>query len=153
MMAGYVSSLITAFEQERTTTDNKHKNWVDDVARPLADELAKKSDKQSKVLGPHGIGAKLTICLVNDAEDFDWFKDDYMELVIEPDFQNGQLTLSYETGEVSDLYKPATLGYMSGLNNIAAPLPDSIEEILPLFRLQNVSKSSGPACEAGEGSK
>jgi hypothetical protein len=112
----------------------KFVNWIADVAYPLADTLAERAGKQARVLGPRGIGAKLHILLVDGAGNFDWQKDEYMELVVEPDFQDGHLTILYETGEVTDRYKSGTLGQASGLNNVTAPLPDSIDEILALFK-------------------
>ena len=44
------------------------------------------------------------------------------------------MIFNYETGEVSDRYEPGTVGYVNGLNNITARLPDSVEEILGLLR-------------------
>ncbi len=108
-------------------------NWKDEVVVPLAAELAKRLSKKQMVLGPCGIGAKVRICLV-DNPDILLTQQDCLEIVIVPDFENGRMVFNYETGETDDRYERGTIGYMNGLNNITARLPDSIEEIAGLLR-------------------
>lgn len=110
-------------------------NWISDVIWPLADELAKRTGKKASVLGPVGIGSKIKIILgKREMGPDEWYLKAWMELVLEPDFSGDHLVIRYETGEVSGRYARGTLGHESGLNNITAPLPDSVEEILGLFR-------------------
>lgn len=81
-----------------------------------------------------GIGSKVTIALLDDPRRR-WIEQDSLDLTVEPDFSSGEhMILHYETGERSDRYEPDTVGFIDGLNNITAPLPDSVEEILALFR-------------------
>lgn len=108
-------------------------DWKDEVIVPLAGELAKRTGRHPLVLGPCGIGAKVTISLVNDP-GARWTEQDRLELTVEPDFEDGRMVFNYETGEVSDRYEPGTVGYVNGLNNITARLPDSVDEIIGLLR-------------------
>lgn len=108
-------------------------DWKEEVIIPLAEEMAKRIGKHPVVFGPCGIGAKVTICLTDDPAA-KWTEQDRLELTIEPDFEDGRMIFNYETGEVSDRYEPGTVGYVNGLNNITARLPDSVEEILGLLR-------------------
>lgn len=109
-------------------------NWVSDVLWPLADELARRTGKKASILGPSGIGAKITVILADEERDPEWYMKERLELTMEADFDDNGLLLRYETGDVSDRYAPGTVGHVNGLNNITAPLPDSVEEILGLFR-------------------
>jgi len=108
-------------------------NWKEEIIVPLAEELAKRNGKKAKVLGPFGIGAKVEIILLDDL-DVKWTEQDALVLVIEPDFENGEMVFNYETGETCDRYKPGTIGEINGLNNITARLPNSAEEIQKLLR-------------------
>lgn len=122
-------------------------DWKDEVIVPLAEELAKRVGRHPLVFGPCGIGAKVTISLVADPEAR-WTEQDRLELTVEPDFEDGCMIFNYETGEASDRYEPGTVGYVNGLNNITAPLPDSVEEILGLLRHHpalNLKKKEGSA--------
>ena len=109
-------------------------NWVSDVIWPLADELARRAGKKAQVFGPCGIGAKVVISLVDDLEKRS-YEQDSLELTLEPEHQDGRWEIRYETGERTDLYEPGTVGFINGLNNVTAPLPDSVGEILALFRM------------------
>lgn len=120
-------------------------DWKDEVIAPLADELAKRTGRHPLVLGPCGIGAKVTICLTDDPEA-KWTEQDRLELTIEPDFVDGRMVFNYETGELSDRYEPGTVGYVNGLNNITARLPDSVDEIIGLLKpypALNLKKKEG----------
>lgn len=118
-------------------------DWLRDVLRPLADELARRAGKSAQLHGPAGLGSRVTVALVDDPE-IRCTEQDALELTVEPDFFSGKhMTLSYETGERSDRYKPDTVGFFNGLNNITATLPDSIEEILALFRMRPAVNLSG----------
>lgn len=108
-------------------------NWKNEVIIPLAKEMAKRLGKYPVVFGPCGIGAKVTICLIDDPET-NCLKQDRLELTVEPAFEDEHIFFNYETGKVSDRYEPGTVGYVNGLNNITASLPDSVEEILGLLR-------------------
>lgn len=108
-------------------------NWTSDVLWPLADELARRTGKSPQMFGPAGLGSRVTIALVDDP-DKRAYEQESLEITVEPVFEDENIFFNYETGDVSDRYKPGTLGHMNGLNNITAPLPDSVEEILGLLR-------------------
>lgn len=108
--------------------------WKEEVIEPLSEELARRLGKKARVYGPYGIGVKFAIVLVDD-EDGILAEQEWDGITVEPAFDNdGTLYFQYETGEVCDRYAKGTLGQASGLNNITARLPDSVEEILGLLR-------------------
>lgn len=108
-------------------------NLMSDVLWPLADELARRTGKHPKLLGPAGLGSKVTIALV-DNPDKRSYEQESLEITVEPVFEDKSIFFNYETGGVNDRYRPGTIGHLNGLNNITAPLPDSVEEILGLLR-------------------
>lgn len=114
-------------------------DWVDTVVRPLAEEIAKLKGKEARLLGPVGIGSKVTIYL-SDNEETSWEEREF--LTVEPDFGGKALVLRYETGQYTERYQKGSLGELSGLNAITEPLPDSIEEIAELFRVCGRSESN-----------
>lgn len=114
-------------------------DWVDTVVRPLAEEIAKLKGKEARLLGPAGIGSKVTIYL-SDNEEISWEEREF--LTVEPDFGGKALTLRYETGQYTERYQKGSLGELSGLNAITEPLPDSVEEITELFRVCGRSESN-----------
>ncbi len=124
----------TAEELYNKLRDLDYGDWVSDVLRPLAGELSRRAGKKASLLGPFGIGSKATVILTDREIDPEWRMKERLELTLEADFNDDGLVLRYETGAVSDRYAPGTVGHMNGLNNITAPLPDSVEEILGLFR-------------------
>lgn len=113
-------------------------DWKKEVIEPLAAELAKQTGKPAKVFGPCGIGAKVTIVLL-DNPAVSHLDQNTLELVIEPEFEDGHMVFYYETGETCDRYKPDSIGALNGLNNVTARLPDSVNEILKLFKLYPAS--------------
>ncbi len=122
-------------------------NWMSDVLWPLADELARRTGKHPKLLGPAGLGSKVTIALVDDPDKRS-YEQESLEITVEPVFDDESIFFNYETGDVSDRYEPGTVGYVNGLNNITARLPDSVEEILGLLRHHpalNLKKKEGSA--------
>ncbi len=110
-------------------------SWMSDILWPLADELARRTGKKASLCGPVGIGSKVIIILSDQENDPGYYRKEHMRLTVEPDFSDDRFALRYETGAVNDRYAPGTLGQAHGLNNTTAPLPDSVEEILGLFRL------------------
>lgn len=109
-------------------------SWMSDILWPLADELARRTGKKASLCGPVGIGAKVIIILSDQENDPGYYRKEHMRLTVEPDFSDDRFALRYETGAVNDRYAPGTVGQANGLNNITALLPDSVEEILGLFR-------------------
>lgn len=107
-------------------------NWIDDIAAPLAEELARRKGLQAEILGPMGLACR-TLVLVSDPDVIP-SKQEHYRLTIRPSYKNGKFCLAYETGEETDRYEARTVGAMSGLNFVTAPLPDSVDEIEKLLK-------------------
>ncbi len=108
-------------------------DWKQEVIEPLAEELAKRTGKKSIVVSPRGIGAKVTIILIDDPIGA-WITQDRLELTVEPDFEDGRMVFDYETEAASNRYEKGTLGEPNGLNNVTERLPDSVDEIMGLLK-------------------
>ena len=114
-------------------------NWKDNVVVPLAAELAKRTGKKHfTVLGPAGLSSTVYVSLHDDEEYQSLVVREEPYLTIELQAQHGEcgeLTgLLYETGEtVPNPCKPGTVGALGGLNRATAPLPNSIDDIIPLL--------------------
>lgn len=113
-------------------------DWKQIIVKPLAEELRGATGKKSScVLGPFGIGSKITIYLF-DEENFHTClrrNETYFFITLEPCFDDaGNLRFRYETGETCEDHPSDSIGAASGLNNVTAPLPDSIEEIVKLLQ-------------------
>jgi len=86
------------------------------------------------VYGPQGIGCRTFIYLV-ESEEVSPFKQQSKRVIVQPDFdEDGNLYLVYETGEMVERYAKGSLGEVSGLNGVTAPLPNTLEEIRVLLR-------------------
>lgn len=107
--------------------------WIDDIAVPLAEELARRKGLQAKILGPMGLACRTVLVLVSDPDVIP-SKQEHYRLTIQPSHKNGKFCLAYETGEETDRYEARTVGAMSGLNFVTAPLPDSVDEIEKLLK-------------------
>ena len=107
--------------------------WIDDIAVPLAEELARRKGLQAKILGPMGLACRTVLVLVSDPDVIP-SKQEHYRLTIQPNYKNGKFCLAYETGEETDRYEARTVGAMSGLNFVTAPLPDSVDEIEKLLK-------------------
>lgn len=115
-------------------------NWVEEIVRPLAASIANKKGKKANVLGPCGIGAKVSIVLHNcDDPTNCWEWTGKETLTVEPHFRvEGDMTLLYETGEREERYPAGSLGAVNGLNNVTANLPDNENDIAALFRREKI---------------
>ena len=111
----------------------EEKNWIKGFMDPLAKILAERAETQYKVLGPFGISAAVTIYLMKDASHR--MDDDTRTITIEPYFlPDGRFLFKYRTDEVTDAYRPGSIGELNGMNIVKKPLPDTIEEIEALVR-------------------
>lgn len=111
--------------------------WEDRLVRPLAEELSRRSAKKNfTIIGPGGLSCATHIVLHDDPEYVPLTRreETYLELTVQPDDQDGVITLRYETGEDEDVCPKGSIGQVGGLNRVTKPLPDSIEEIEKLLR-------------------
>lgn len=93
--------------EKRAQAEKLHKpipNWKEEIVVPLAKKLAQHRHLQSRVLGPMGIGAKVTIVLIPNANGSLYGQESY-RLTLQPDIQDDKIVLSYETGETAENYK------------------------------------------------
>lgn len=109
-------------------------DWKKNVIDPLASALGERAKKMPLVYGPMGLCSRVSIYLVDDLNK-KVYEQPAKCLVVQPDIRDdGGLSFVYETGEVADRYEKGTLGEVSGMNMVTAPLPGTIDEILALFR-------------------
>ncbi len=99
-----------------------HASWLDTAITPLAVDLEEATGKPVEISGPFGLRAEV------------WVKvgEDFIRLT--PEFPEGGFKLYYDTGETTSTFQPGTLGDFNGMNNVSAPLPDTLEEIIKLLR-------------------
>lgn len=97
-------------------------SWLDSAIAALAVDLEEATGKPTEISGPFGLRAEVWITV----------GDDFIRLT--PEFPDGKLKLYYDTGEMADRYQPGTLGDFNGMNNVRAPLPDTLDEIIGLLR-------------------
>ena len=111
----------------------EERNWIEGFMHPLAEILAERAETKYKVLGPTGLSAAVTIYLMEDASGR--MDDDTRTITIEPYFlPDGRFLFKYRTDEVTDDYRPGSVGAINGMNIVKKPLPDTIEEIEALVR-------------------
>lgn len=101
---------------------NQYASWLDSAIAALAADLSEATGKPVKISGPFGLRAEVWITV----------GDRFIRLT--PDFPDLQLKLYYDTGEMTNDYQPGTLGDWNGMNNVRAPLPDTLDEIIGLLR-------------------
>lgn len=97
-------------------------SWYDTAIAPLAADLEAATGKPAKISGPFGLRAEVYIDVGGDF------------IRITPEFPDDGLKLYYDTGAMTQTYQPLTLGDCNGMNNVRAPLPDTLEEIVKLLR-------------------
>lgn len=102
---------------------NEWVSWLDSAVPTLVADIEKTTEKPVEVCGPFGLGTEVIL------------KCDGRYLSIAPEFASGNLQLFYDTGEAATPGHPAgSPGEWNGFSNIRAPLPGTVEEIIPLFR-------------------
>lgn len=106
---------------------NKAKNrerlhWRDSAIAALAADIGKVTEKPVKVSGPFGLRAEMVIEAANGF------------LIVTPEFDNGNLRLYCDTGEVTNDYPPESLGSWNNMHHVRVPLPDSMDEILKMLK-------------------
>lgn len=98
-------------------------NWLDSAVSSLAVDLEEATGKPVTISGPLGLRAEVYIDV----------GDDFIRLT--PAFPEDEgFRLYYDTGETTNTYQMGTLGDWNGMNNVSAPLPDTLEEIIKLLR-------------------
>lgn len=109
-----------------------HISWVNGVIQPLAHELANRLDMEYSIYGPFGMRAATTIYLLKDKEKSILEQPTLSITLIPRDLQKGEFF--YETGEIEEKHAEGTIAHLNGMNNVEAPLPRKIDEIIKLLR-------------------
>jgi hypothetical protein len=132
---------VARLEKKRQRAyDDPDIKWVDALVRPLAADLAGIiGAAEYEVIGPQGLGSRVTLIFYDSPVPVDEYgRKKWMEVeeprtfltILPDDLPN----LCYETGERTVEYLPGTIGEMNGMNNVTAPLPDSIDEVAEIIR-------------------
>ena len=104
-----------------------HANWLDAAVAPFIVDLEDATGEEVEAGGPYGLRAEVRISIGSAANR--------RYLTVTPAFDDdGNLQLYFDTGEKRAKHGAGTLGDLHGFNNIDAPLPDSISEILSKFK-------------------
>ena len=153
-----VSEYTAAFDEKYAAADAERKRflaegrkkeadnikmpfWYDEVVVPMVESIATMKGKKPYILGPYGIGSKVSITLHSPFDEDVCRLIDFTDaesLTVEPCFETTEdgsiaLHLRYETGEVDTTYPEGSLGAYNELNRVTEPLPDEPDEISKLF--------------------
>lgn len=106
--------------------------WIDGIINPLAEKIAKKYNLYYDVYGPFGLDNETTIYW-SDKPKFNIRKDKKIGITLYPNnYDQGKI--NYWTGDTTNQYPKDSIGELNGFNNIKAPLPLELEEIIKLLR-------------------
>lgn len=116
---------------------SKSPSWIQDLFIPLAKELKERLGlKAYDIYGPFGIECETSMYLSDYGKDKDIeiTKVNTFSLTVRPHWEGNNFSLTYRTGQTTNEYAKGTIGYLNGLNDIYAPLPNTIEEIIKLLK-------------------
>lgn len=127
--------LIEKHTESLKKLEMKRIGWYEGVVVPFAEAIAKRLEIPYEVYGPFGICAKTTVYFF-PGNGRDITRDETYSITIQPKDKE----LYYETGETVNRYQRGSIGYMNGMNNVIAPLPDDMESIVALLRHAHAEK-------------
>lgn len=110
------------------------KSWVETIVVPLAAKLAEHFNLKFEIYGPFGLRSTTSIYLLSDPKKGIVDSETYSITLTPHVVGDGMTVCYYETGEKDATYPPGSIGDLNGYGNVEAPLPDTIEEIIPLMR-------------------
>lgn len=120
-------------------------SWIQNLLVPLAKELKERLGlKAYEIYGPFGCECETSLYLSNYGKDgnIEITKVNTLSLTVRPHWKHNLtysqvmgFELTYRTGETTNEYAKGTIGELNGLNDVYAPLPTTIEEIIKLLRL------------------
>ena len=122
---------MNKYEKIYLKAAKKHEaaSWIDTAIASLAVDMEEQTGLPVTVSGPFGLRAQVTLYVGEDRE-----QRKGRLITLTPYFPDNGFKLYYDTGRRGDRYAPGTLGDFNNLNNEAAPLPDTLEEIISLLR-------------------
>lgn len=125
---------IQRLEKKKEKISSDCPNWIEEVIRPLALEISAKLNQYCDVKGPFGIRAEAIIYIVEDP-DVSILDQGSRSITITPNWnEDGDMDFWYDTGEETDNFEKGTIGFLNGMNNITALLPDSVDDIIKLLK-------------------
>ena len=111
---------------------------------PLCKEICKrKGFKYFEIYGPFGMCCETSLYFSNEGKEKNWRDSRMNDIdICKVDTWSIQLTYNnntesgyqYWTGEVTNRYPKGSIGELNGENNVYAPLPADIDEIIKLLR-------------------
>lgn len=102
-------------------------SWLKCAIAPMTVDLEETTGEEADFCGPAGLRAEVLIS-IGSGKARRW-------LTVTPEFDvQHQLHLYYDTGEKVEKHAPGTLADMNGFNNVCKPLPETLDEILRLFK-------------------
>ena len=104
--------------------------WLEGLVYPLAKTLGEATGLFPSIFGEQGFGS--TSLYLTKSKDTDWSREPYLCIKLEPHYKDGRGELCYKICEGSAEF---------------SPLPDTIEEIIPLLR----GSLEIPQCKGGLG--
>lgn len=115
--------------------------WIEHVLRPLSDRISKRlGGMPYEIYGPFGLGCETSVYFFASGKIGDICKDETYGITVHPQSRDGfgtweeRFYLTYNTGETCNNYQPGTIGYLNGFNNVEAPLPDDLDEIMEIVK-------------------
>jgi len=135
-------SKITRLQAKIKKLESKWPYVIQNVLVPLANEIKSRTGlKYFEIYGPFGVEGETTIYFSNHGRDGDIkiCEVETYHITIEYSYnENNELDhLVYWTGETTNRFPKGTIGELNGLNNVYAPLPTDIDEIIKLLRHSN----------------
>lgn len=101
---------------------NPNVRWIDSAIIALVVDIEEYTKEPVQISGPFGLRAEV---MINVGISY---------LTIIPSFDSGILKLYYDTGQKIEKFSPLSIGDINGFNNVQAPLPDTLEEIIDIIR-------------------
>ena len=127
-----IDEKIRRLESKRSRLYEKS-GWINQIVAPLAKKLAEHFNLQYEIYGPFGLGAETSIYLRADMKQ-SIVEADTWHITLCPAFTDKRPALLYKTGEQTNDYRPGSIGWLNGFNDVLAPLPDEFDEIVKLMR-------------------
>lgn len=130
-------------QQARLKKLESKSGWYRQILVPLAEQLSRELKMPYEIYGPFGLNCETSIYFFANGVKGDICKEDVYEITLHPASRyTGDWTVPYEdrfyitynTGERNNDYPEGTIGYLNGFNNVAAELPDSMEEIIKIIK-------------------
>ena len=123
----------------------KYPHWKENLIVPIAEEIAKRLDRDYEILGPFGLGCEMSIHfmikgLPDQKKDYKaWYAvafDDMLSLTFRPgDIENGELKL-VDLRKNTGKFPEGSIGEVNGMNHPRLPMPETIDDLIKFMKSQ-----------------